>query len=309
MYEKILVPLDGSELAELALPYAEELSGRLGSEVTLIYVSELSKDPYQHMHQFYIQKIAEATQQNVQRYSERLDSRRATQVNSDILLGNPADRIVEYADKEDIGLIIMSTHGRTGIKRWTLGNVADKVVRATKRPVFLIRAKGDHPDVRDKGILRRALVPLDESRGAEAVIPYIEELAFRIRMEVILLRVLASGYVSGSDYVVLTGEQVEQDKATAVDYLNRVAARLKGKGIAVATEVRAITDGGHTAEEIIDLASQMRVDLVAMSTHGRSGVGRWVLGSVAERVLSGGDTHLLLVRVLGANIGDGGHLV
>lgn len=147
----------------------------------------LSKDPYQHMHQFCIQKMAEATQQNVQRYSERLDSRRATQVNSDILLGNPADRIVGYADKEDIGLIIMSTHGRTGIKRWTLGNVADKVVRATRRPVLLIRAKGDHPGVREKGILRGALVPLDESKGAEAVIPYVEELAFRIRMEVILL--------------------------------------------------------------------------------------------------------------------------
>ena len=299
MYEKILVPLDGSELAEVALPYAEELAGRLGSEITLVFVltpgSESVPDPYRRLHQYYIEKMVENTKEGAERYVKKPQGK-AIKVEPRILVGNPAEEIVEYASKEDIGLIVMATHGRSGISRWALGSVANKVVRATERPVGLIRAKGARPDVRQKGILNKALVPLDGSKEGEAVIPYIEELASRLKAEVVLLQVLSTSYhvitAEGYGYVIYTDQQMESDKAFARDYLEKVGARLKRKGVIVKSEVRL----GIAAEEIIKLADEMYADVVAMSTHGRSGVGRWVFGSVADRVLHEGNTPLLLVR-------------
>ncbi|OGO01621.1 MAG: hypothetical protein A2Y72_01615 [Chloroflexi bacterium RBG_13_53_26] len=275
MYERILVPLDGSQLAEIALPYAEELSGRLGAEVTLIYVSESIDDPHRHMHQIYMQKMAESTKQDTEAYARKLGKELAIQVRSVNLAGNPAEEIVKYADRENTGLIVLSTHGQSGIGRWTIGSIANKVVRATKKPVALVRAEGPRPDVPQKDMLRKALLPLDGSRESEAAIPYAAELASRLGMSVTLLQVLAIG-----------------DKALAEDYLEKTGAQLKQKGVTV--ESRVIF--GEAATEIINLADEIHADVVAMSTHGRSGIGRWVLGSVAERVLYEGNTPLLLVR-------------
>lgn len=295
MYEKILVSLDCSALAEVALPYAEELAGRLGSEVDLVYVSELAEDPNQRVHQFYLEKRAETTKESARRYIEK-GRRRVIKVKSTILVGNPAEKIVEYADEKDIGLIVMATHGQSGIRRWALGSVADKVVRATTRPVALIRAKGARPDVREKGILNKALVPLDGSREGEAAVPYIAELASKLKAEVVLFQVLPPGYYTttaeGYNYIIYPENLMASDKAHAKDYLEKVGARLKRKGVTVKSEVRF----GNAAEEIIRLADEINADLVAMSTHGRSGVGRWVFGSVADRVLHEGNTPLLLVR-------------
>jgi len=212
-----------------------------------------------------------------------------------MLVGNPAEEIVEYASKENIGLIVMATHGRSGISRWALGSVADKVVRATERPVGLIRAESTLPDVREKGILNKVLVPLDGSKEGEAVISYVEDLASRLKAEVILLKVLSisPGIMDeGYGYLSYTEKQMESDRAYARTYFEKVGSRLKQKGIMVTSEVKF----GMAAEEIIKLADKMNVDVVAMSTHGRSGVRRWVFGSVADKVLREGDTPLLLVR-------------
>lgn len=178
MYERILVPLDGSQLAEIALPYAEEISGRLGSEVTLIYVSESIDDPHQHIHQIYMQKMAESTKQDAEAYARKLGKELAIQVKSVNLAGNPAEEIVKYADRENTGLIVMSTHGQSGIRQWTIGSVANKVVRATKQPVALIRAEGARPDTPRKGMLKKALLPLDGSRESEAALAYALLVAY-----------------------------------------------------------------------------------------------------------------------------------
>jgi nucleotide-binding universal stress UspA family protein len=277
MYKKILVPLDISELSMVALPYAEQMAGRLGSEIILLSVSESAEAQDYHKHQMHVETIINATKHNAERYLEK-PGVKAIKVESVVLVGHPAEEIIDYADKEDIDLIVMATHGRSGIGRWALGSTVDKVMRATERPVALIRAKGVHPDVREKGILNKALVPLDGSKEGEAVIPYIEELASRLKAEVILL-------------------QVGSPKADTEDYLEKVGGRLKGKGITTRFEVRV----GDAAGEIIRFADEIDADLVAMSTHGRSGIGRWALGSVAERVLNAGNTPLLLVRAPGAS--------
>ncbi len=297
MYERILVPLDGSALAEVALPYAEELSGRLGSEVTLIFVSELVDDSYQRMRHLYLQNIVEVTKKAAEAYLPKSGKKQTIQVNSVAFDGNPAEQIIEYANKQDIGLIIMSTHGQSGITRGALGSVANKVVRATTQPVALIRAKGYHPDMRQKGTLTKLLLTLDGSKVSEASIPYAVELASRLGTKVVLLRVLEMSYgafsSAGEAFVAYYSEdQMEADKALGKDYLETIAGKLKQKGVTVETQVRF----GDAAEEIISLASEIHADLVVMSTHGRSGIGRWVFGSVAEKVLYEGYTPLMLVR-------------
>ena len=296
MYEKILVPLDGSELAEVALPYAEELAGRLGSEVVLVHVCESAEAQYHHMHQLYIQKMVGATKRGAKRYLEQPGSKEIL-VRSVILTGHPAERIADFADEQCIDLIVIATHGWSGIRRWVVGSVADKLLRATKRPVALIRAKGVHHHAVDKGTMKKTVVPLDGSSESEAIIPYIEELASKLKGEVILLHVVPPASpvyaVPGETaQIPYTQAQVELLKANAEGYLEKVSGALKGKGIKVRSQVRV----GNTAHEIIKLADEVHTDLVAMSTHGRSGITRWALGSTADKVLHGGNTPLLLVR-------------
>lgn len=291
MYEKMLVPLDGSELAEIALPYVEELAGRLGSAVTLMYVREPADDQSRHMYETYMQKMVEITKQGAQKSLARLVGKEIN-VEPVIPAGDPAEEIIDYADKEKFGLIIMASHGRCGVGRWVLGSVADKVIRGTKLPVALIRAKGARPDVREKGILMKTLVPLDGSKTSEAVLPYVEELASKLKAEVTLLRVLTPDYWA---YDMTLVERVESARRSAKHYIEKAAAQLKQKGIAVKAEFREV-EVGAAAEKIIDLAAETNADLVAMATHGESGLTRWIFGSVAEQVLRGGNTPLLLVK-------------
>ena len=300
MYERILVPLDGSEIAQIALPYAEKLVKTLGSQLILIYVNESDEDRYHHMHQFYLQQMAEAVKRDAERFEDR-QGVGTIKVESVMMAGDPAEEIVEYAHKQDVGLIIMSTHGRSGIKRWAMGSVADKVLRAAKQPIALIRAKVARPDMfGERNILSKILVALDGSKESEAVIPYIEELASKLQADVILLQVIAPDYhiyaAGGPEYGVYAEQQIESMKKFARDYLEEIVSRLKQSEVTAKAEIVL----GTAAETIINYADQTNASLVALTTHGRSGVSRWAIGSVAERVLRAGNTPLLLVRSPGA---------
>lgn len=299
MYERLLVPLDGSALSEAALPFARQIASRAGSEITLVYVSRYAGDPQGHMHELYLQRLSDITSSKIESHEGKPQQKAVTK--TAVLSGNPAEQIVEYAEKTDVGLIIMTTHGYSGLRRWALGSVADKIVRATTRPVLLIRSRNASAGIRATGPMRRVVLPLDGSTVAEAVIPYIEEMASKLNLELVLLQVLPRGYVSATayDYVLYTEQQMKADRAHAEGYLHKVENQFfKPKGILTRAEVRF----GNAAEEIIKLAGEVSADLVAISTHGRSGVTRWVFGSVADRVLHEGDTPLLLVRSPGARV-------
>jgi len=295
MYEKILVPLDGSDLAEIALPYAEELAGALGCDITLIHVSESADEKYENMHQLYIEKIVEATIQGAEKFRKNKRAKKI-KVSSVHLTGHVAEQIVDYADKENIGLIVMTTHGRSGIRRWILGNVAAKVVRATDRPIALIRAKDTPPEARTERI-NKILVPLDGSKASEVVIPHVSELASKLKAEVVLFQVVAPSYF----VYAIPGEAVLQphspeDLQNMIEnsklYLDKVGAEFRDKGIETTSEVGI----GGPAEEIIRIADEIQVDMVAMSTHGHSSISLWAFGSNADKVLHAGDTPVLLVR-------------
>jgi len=294
MYEKILVPLDGSELAEVALPYAEELAGRLGSQVTLLCVSESDQVLPHYQCDIYLKRLVDTTKRNAENCWGKARGKEV-KVETAILAGYPAEQIVDYAAKEDIGLIVMATHGRTGVKRWALGSVASKVVKATRRPVALIRAKGARADVRQKGVLHKALVPVDGSMDGEAIMPYIEELASKLGVELTLINILPRDYTTEIQERV---DRLEELRSAARAYLDTRVAMLKEKGIAARGEFREVMEGAE-AEEVIKLVAELDVDVVAMSTHGRYGArdtGRMTFGRVADNVLNGGNVPLILVR-------------
>jgi len=303
VYEQILVPLDGSALAEVALPYAEELAAKLDSRITLLYVSESAEfeDEYRHMHKFYIQKLAENTKQNIERkWGKHLT--KETKVNSEILFGRPAEGIIDYADEEKMGLIVMSTHGRTGISRWAIGSVAYKVVKAASRPVLLIRAKGARSDMREKDTLDKVLVPLDGSTKSEAVIPYIEELASKLKMEVTFVHAMPPDYGFTSEEQF---RRLRTLRASSEDYIEKMVVQFKGKGIVTeAVFKESWLEPTAVAGEIIKLANEIQADIVAMSVRGHSEfsglspgeAGVQILGSVAEIMVHFGNTPLLLVK-------------
>jgi nucleotide-binding universal stress UspA family protein len=157
MYKKILVPLDGSKLAECALPYAEEIAKGCGTEeVILVSVTErvqgyrLFDDPRQLQGQRLILEAVGKKQEQAQRYLVRIAKKltaKGINVNTEVLLGNPAEEIVNYAKHSESDIIVMSSHGRSGISRWTHGSVADKVFRGSPVPVLMVRAPGYVPNI------------------------------------------------------------------------------------------------------------------------------------------------------------------
>lgn len=293
MYERILVPLDGSKLAELALPCAEELAGVFNSEVVLIGICEPEESPYSHMCQLYIEKIAEVVGNRIKKVSSTVI------VKPVALDGRPAEGIIDYAEKNDVSLIIMASHGRSGIMSWTLGSVANKVLQRTGTPILLIRAKASYLEAGAQGLFNRILVPLDGSDVGEVVLPHVRQLTEKLESEVVLLQVVAPGQhvhtIGGLDYVRFAEQQIESMKAEAKEYLDKVSKRLAGTKGMVRSEVRV----GDTTHEIIKFADEANIRLVTISSHGRSGIRQWISGSVTHKILHAGNTPLLLVKALG----------
>jgi len=278
MFEKIIVPLDCSKLAEVVLPYAEELGAKMGSDIVLLTITE--SDDARELENYcnYIKKIEEATKGYAKKYIED-ESGEAVKVVVANRTGNPAEGIIEYARTSSFPLIAMASHGRSGMSRWAVGSVADKVVRSGDlQPVMLIRAKDSHSDIREKRLLKKALVPLDGSFESEAVIPYISNIAFKLEMELFLLQVVS---------------ETNHTKTDAESYLQGVRSKVEN---IVDVTVNYKVAVGSVADIIIDLADALTVDLVAMSTRGMNRNNPLTLGSVAQKVFLGGNTPLLLIK-------------
>ncbi|HEY42293.1 MAG TPA: universal stress protein [Dehalococcoidia bacterium] len=302
MDKKILVPLDGSELAEVALPYAEELALGLGAGIELFRVVTLPvySEPIGGVYTVEQEIVAKSV---AREYLEKVGSRfkeKGVATRLEVICSTAAEGIIDCAANEEIDLVVLATHGHSGITRWAMGSVAYRVIRSTEKPIMLIRAKGQHPVTPGQGLVKKIVVPLDGSTESEAVIPHVSWLAAGLKAQVILFHALAGGYhnitVKGYEDTIYPEQQIASGKAFAEDYLTSIGKQLKEKGLVPTTEVRV----GNAAEKIIDFASEVDADMVAMSTHGRSGVSRWIFGSVAEKVLHEGNKPLLLVRSPGA---------
>lgn len=305
MYKKMLVPLDGSELAEVVFTYAIQLASRLDLKLVLLHVSDPSGGGVPRMPDAYLSEARDSVMVQAAdlRTSLGLKDDKSLEVEYVAIPGHPAEEILHYAEGNDIDIILMATHGRSGIKRWVLGSVADKVLRASKVPVWLARAAIPEEVVHDEWPTRTLLVPLDGSGLAEKILPHVEALAKQRGaelVEVTLARVCESPFIT-ADYpeasMRLTWEEHVKYiqnwfKQGCEQYLEGVEKRLMDAGIRVRSEVLM----GEPADEIISYAKKNPVNLIAMCTHARSQPGRLAYGSVADKVVRRASSPVFLVR-------------
>jgi nucleotide-binding universal stress UspA family protein len=360
MYSKVVVPLDGSELAEGVLPHVAEMTrDRMG----LVYLLSVVP-PMKGIVPAFVdvrsssagaQEERRRIERELQEYLQAVASRfepAAAEVQVNVRFGRPADEILAFASEVGADLIAMSTHGRSGISRWVFGNVADKVLRGATCPVLLVRAEQPERPV----VYQRILVPLDGSELAEQVLPHVKALvhlnrtsplaesppAFPLQgappasplkgvaptsplkgvaptsplkggqrgvMHVYLLSVLTTGLGDRTVALLTSYPPGLQLATTALHhaeiqlraYLRSVAATLREQGAVAHVAVQQ----GSPADRILVYAAQVEADLIAMTTHGLSGTGRWVYGNVAGKVLQGAPCPVLLVRPTPEQGGNG----
>ena len=301
MYSKILVPLDGSQTAEKALPYARYLASKFKVPVELLAVVDIA-EVASHMASEKARFLDTIIDDAVRRLTSYLGGVATTFAGTDVRCwvekGKAEDTIIEKAATDKAMLITMATHGRSGLNRFLLGSVAEKVLRGMVNPLLLIRTT-EEATSEGEAMLKAIIVPLDGSELAEGVLPLAAGMAKKLDLEIELFRTYhipynvyggEEGFYAGNYEEMLAGVRDE-----AAQYLDKKAAELKNLGIA---KVTCVTKEGLAADEIILLGQKTPDNLIAMSSHGRSGVKRWVLGSVAEAVVRHCGDPVLITRPL-----------
>jgi len=296
MYKKILVALDGSQLSEAILPYARLLADKLKLDLELIHV--ISTDlatPTSAAGQVRYQEVMAMENEKGRAYLEKIAASfaPAAKIQCSIAPGSPAEVIVDKAAADRQTLIAMTTHGRSGIDRWLIGSVADKVLHGAANPLLLVRA-GETVAAGGIAAWQRMIVPLDGSPLAERVIPHAKELAQALGLEIVLMRVFGVPTPAfAEDYGPYVEELWTQLEDEAEKYLAEQKQQLLAQGL---TNVATVATAGFPAEKIIDAAREHKDAVVAMSTHGRSGMNRFVMGSVTDRVVRHGGDPVLIIR-------------
>ena len=306
MYKKMLVALDGSELAETVLVYTEELMRWLPVDVTLLHVCSPREKELLSIHQAYLDKRVETLKgysDGMYKLSGEAGIGIALKVQKEIVMGHPAEKILQYAEENDIDLILMATHGRSGVKRWAIGSVADKVLRASDVPVWIIRPGIVESSIDEELMMRNIIVPLDGSELAESVIPHVEALVNQRGAEFVDVTLLGVCNIPiipecyGFYIPLMWDEQVKAYGGITKQYLAKIEKRLTDIGLRASSHVLVPTNvEDNPAESIINYTVINPCDLIMMSTHGHSGIKRWAFGSVADRVLRGASAPIFLIR-------------
>jgi nucleotide-binding universal stress UspA family protein len=302
-FRHILIPLDGSELAEKTLKPAARVAQAMaskarGEEVRLVLLRVASPlmlmaaDPYLYDEMTRMALDEARTYLNVT--AAGVDAAPAVVV-TEVISGSPAEAIIHYAEANGIDLIMMSSHGRTGSSRWVYGSVAEKVMHHAPCATAIIRSHITTEMFQN----RKILVPLDGSELAETALEPAMSLAGAFGSDVLLLRVVPS-HETIPEYMTPVGDQTvaalealnEREKAEAESYLQRVYSAHDSRHLFF--DVKSTTT--DVADAVISYAGSNHVDLIVISSHGRSGIGRWLHGSVAEKVLRGADCATLIIR-------------
>jgi nucleotide-binding universal stress UspA family protein len=291
MFERILIPLDGTEMTEVAIPYVEELASKFNSEIILYHVQGRDQEELEHAHHVYLDKLAENLNEMIK------DGTNAVKVTVKIQTGEPAQNICELVEKNKIDLIVMAAIGASGIKIGKMiGGVTDHVCHTVPIPVMLIRPRNSVQIAKKKQLITNILIPLDGSGLSKQALPIGKELATKLKIPTTLFQMAHFIYPYGGDVAPFADyeklNEAEEYKVNAE--ITALEKELKEQGFDVRSMV---TSGTDAASEIINITKVVGSDLIIISTHGRSGLGRWVMGSVAEKILRYGETNLLLVNV------------
>ena len=301
MFDHILVPLDGSKLAECVLPHAVALARAFHAQVTLLQVlgnpsssgQGGSIDPLD----WHIRKAeARAYLEDVAARLESAD----VQTQNVLLEGPPAKRIIDFAHEADVDLVLLGSHGRSGLSGWNISSVVQKIILRAYMPTMIVRAyqhvPGDLLGLRH----RYVLAPLDGSQRAECVLPLAATLTRFHESRLLFAQVVAKPEMPHR--APLTAEEMdlmtqitERNRFEATRYLEQLRPRLSAD-----VETRLLVSD-DVAAALHNLVAQEHVDLVLLSAHGYSGGSMWPYGSVALNFIAYGTTPLLIVQDLPRN--------
>ena len=298
MFEKILVPLDQSQIAECVLPHAAAFAKIYDADVQLLHVLERPSlsdrfhpiDPlawqfYKSEAEAYLNKVA--------------DSLNQAGLNPNIVLleGQPAQTIINYAISHDINLIMLSSHGQTGLSRWNVNSVVRKILQVLQVSSFLVRAY--NPIATDMVDLHyhRLLVPLDGSQRSECVLPTAETFAQRHQASLLLGHVVVKPEMPrqtplNQDDLDLIKNFVDRNLSAADNYFQRLLKRL------TVDFIPRLLVRENIALSLHQLVEEEVIDLVMISAHGYSGYGKWPYGSLTSSFIEYGTTPLLIVQDL-----------
>lgn len=300
MANSILVPLDGSTFAEHALPVAEDYARRSGARLHLVQVHEpltLPVNPAGLAAEYaeWEQAMKLQGEEYLRSTAAGCMERSGVAVRTELLEGAPANALATYATELDIGLIVMTTHGRGGISRAWVGSVADALVRRSRVPVLLLRPPTNALAARHALEARHTLIPLDGSDLAAQVIEPAVALATPGRTRFTLLRVLLPRPLLPARARTALAEQAlaERERADALEQMETAAGGIRAAGYDVET---VIVQDRMPAMAILDHAAENAVDLIAIATRGRGGWSRVALGSVADKVMRGAGVPVLVYR-------------
>ncbi len=296
MFERILVCLDGSELAEQILPFAKQQALQFSSEVHLLHVVEKSDQEHERIgsKEFHAPRYLEKKAASLRR--------NGIDVNCATMEGPAGEVILDYADQHQVGLIAMATHGRSGLGRAVRGSVANFVLRESGLPILSLKPQetGTQALMHAQPI-KKILACLDGSNLAEQIMPYATEEALRFQSKLILFQAVpepvaySPGIPGAAPIPIQTDTMLEEAKKAlkaSSDYLEELATPLRERGI----QVEAVTILGRAEEAILDYAESNSVKLITIATHGRGGLRRAVFGSVADYVLRESGLPILVIK-------------
>lgn len=309
MYRSLLVPLDGSPFGEQALPIALSVARRAGATLELAHVHT----PFE----YYQRESALGgcdpdvrARQDKQAYLDGIVQRLAAEgkvtATSTLLIGHASEGLHDHAVARKVDLVVMTTHGRGPFSRFWLGSVADDLMRRLPMPVLLVRPQEPAPDAGQEPVFRRLLIPLDGSELAEQILEPAVVLGALMQAEYTLLRVIEpllefeddapfgsrTRLFSASSYTE-TAVMRKRHHAEAQGYLEKVANRLRSQSLPI--RVRVVQDL-HSPAAILNEAQNHNYDLIALATRGLGGLSHLVLGSVADKVVRGATTPVLVYR-------------
>jgi len=293
MFKRVMVPIDRSEFAEKVLAHLPRFIDPAKTQLLLVGVLETMRyaatsfeyapalvNEMRTGYELYLQTMQQQSQKGGYKAFARLTE------------GDAAKQILEIAEHSSVDLIAMATHGRSGMARWALGSVAERVIQGSTLPVLLVRGQTDIPHSK----IERILVPLDGSALAEKALTNARLLAKETGAELCLFQAIAAADVAYNFASVPNQPQLDQayerSFANAEAYLSSVALQMHTAGIACQTTVLR----GDPAQLICYIANESKIDVVVICTHGRTGFNRWVYGSVANQVIRGVDCPVLVVR-------------
>ncbi len=304
MFDTILVPLDGSQLADGVLPHVVAIARSFDSEVTLLRMLEKAQTGTSA--QLFDLVNWQINKTRATLYLEKIKARiqgEKTRAQTSVLEGLVAEGITDYAHSHGTKLIVLSSHGRNGLTQWGVSSITQKIIMSAQTSLLIVRAHQDaiHSDeAATRTLYQRILVPLDGSQRAENVLPIVTQLALFQGSQIHLVQIIQTPEMARQmpptrEDVDLSSRIIARNQEEAGHYLEQLKSRSYLEGIPV--QIHLITSD-NTAVALHQLVDQENIDLVALSAHGYSGIRQWPYGSMVNNFIQYGKATLLIVQDL-----------